>query len=904
LSFLLGRKKIPQVFAKMNIVQEKASANDDDDDVQSFLFAMTPTRESTLGSIASDLYSDDDDELDKEEEEQNFHDDAEESSDDDDDDEEKSQVDNDDAKPAKKEHRKLRRKKKHHLRHRRSKSKSKSNNDVEEEERQVQVNEAGQEGKACCSSELSSLIRQVYELMKTEKQSKVLLRFDSETICVQREETGFRDLSEYSVDAVVYLQARIRKFLIRRRFEAILRDYRKSKSAAQLQRRWNVLNEIVSSERSYVEALDNCLEWFARPLRDVIARDDWAALFLNLESICGAARRFLAALEARMSQYPTVTLFGDIFTHHLSQFVSEYATYMMGYDASYERYQRLMAESAEFAEFVNGALKQHNVVVLGSLLITPVQRLPRYQMLCKELLKSTPETHVDYAHIETALAAVTSSVRSIDWHKEQLAHAAAACATIVDWRQLSPEPLVTPSRRLLCQGKLRSLDPETYASLGSFYVMLFSDMLLLTKATSAKRRRAVAFYTWSQLGADDIVQFDRRPAADERRALASSLEAPPPSPRTAAMLSADLASGISSALSGSASGGGSGDRARGFRLILTATNRQPTQIVLAIKPSSSSSSGSRIGGSGGNSADQAFAVWERAFAHLLERNIYMGSDEPLSLRHVDSVPKRRGTIVLHVGAARGIVLPTPFSEVTRAGGDDSGSKLAAPQPGDGGGKKHKRSRSIGASLPRGGIYCVCNFNDSVRKTTQPVEPSSKPRFDAHYEFHVGHSLPSSASLTIELHYDSPFGEHYTLGAASFPLFFIQKNSDSSEHADPDWFPLLTDATKALSGVLSVKLGWRPVDGDGDDDIGAADVGASSSSSSSSAAGTALRSFKGKGPARSVRNMLKKATASSSSAAATGSAASLLAESLDTTLLLSSSSRRSHSKSRERVKSKK
>ena len=43
---------------------------------------------------------------------------------------------------------------------------------------------------------------------------------------------------------------------------------------------------------------------------------------------------------------------------------------------------------------------------LRSLLIMPVQRIPRYNLLLGELLKETPNTHPDHADLTTAVAAM------------------------------------------------------------------------------------------------------------------------------------------------------------------------------------------------------------------------------------------------------------------------------------------------------------------------------------------------------------------------------------------------------------------------------------------------------------------------------------------------------------------
>lgn len=44
---------------------------------------------------------------------------------------------------------------------------------------------------------------------------------------------------------------------------------------------------------------------------------------------------------------------------------------------------------------------------LPSLLIQPVQRMPRYQLLIRELIKKTPKEHIDYKELEKALEKCT-----------------------------------------------------------------------------------------------------------------------------------------------------------------------------------------------------------------------------------------------------------------------------------------------------------------------------------------------------------------------------------------------------------------------------------------------------------------------------------------------------------------
>ncbi len=48
---------------------------------------------------------------------------------------------------------------------------------------------------------------------------------------------------------------------------------------------------------------------------------------------------------------------------------------------------------------------------LGSYLIMPVQRIPRYELLLKTLIGYTPEDHIDYFNLNQALQMVCPYVR-------------------------------------------------------------------------------------------------------------------------------------------------------------------------------------------------------------------------------------------------------------------------------------------------------------------------------------------------------------------------------------------------------------------------------------------------------------------------------------------------------------
>lgn len=64
-----------------------------------------------------------------------------------------------------------------------------------------------------------------------------------------------------------------------------------------------------------------------------------------------------------------------------------------------------MAGNQQFKEFIDNVLKfpEFKNLEFSSYLIKPVQRLPKYVLLLKDLLKNTPNDHIDFKNIKKCL---------------------------------------------------------------------------------------------------------------------------------------------------------------------------------------------------------------------------------------------------------------------------------------------------------------------------------------------------------------------------------------------------------------------------------------------------------------------------------------------------------------------
>lgn len=90
-----------------------------------------------------------------------------------------------------------------------------------------------------------------------------------------------------------------------------------------------------------------------------------------------------------------------------------------GYINNYEK--ALVVLNSRIINGVNNALSEFFTQVsaqsnlsLGSLLVTPIQRIPRYQLLLQDLIKHTPDDSIELDALELALDEVIALATAID----------------------------------------------------------------------------------------------------------------------------------------------------------------------------------------------------------------------------------------------------------------------------------------------------------------------------------------------------------------------------------------------------------------------------------------------------------------------------------------------------------
>lgn len=83
-----------------------------------------------------------------------------------------------------------------------------------------------------------------------------------------------------------------------------------------------------------------------------------------------------------------------------------YAKYLANYSSALKLLEELDNKKKPVAAYCQQFQDECGGMTLTGLLVTPVQRIPRYQLLLQEVIKFTPAEHPDLENLNAALVAI------------------------------------------------------------------------------------------------------------------------------------------------------------------------------------------------------------------------------------------------------------------------------------------------------------------------------------------------------------------------------------------------------------------------------------------------------------------------------------------------------------------
>eukprot|EP01137_Pigoraptor_chileana_P016464 Opistho-2@73287 len=277
--------------------------------------------------------------------------------------------------------------------------------------------------------------------------------------------------TDADIARIVKCQAAVRRRLCRI-------TYRK------LSRRTLIMRELLETEGTYVKTLRLIDRWYIRPLTAhalqspghdfvILTAEEIDTLFSEIPELCKVHMALLNRLQERMDKWSAFQTIGDIFLDMTSANLDMYTVYVSNFDAAAAVISAHKTDSL-FKKFLDEKRDFHGVKdSLSDLLITPVQRIPRYVMLLEQILKQTPSGHPDHVNLTLALQHIRRVAHIINDRKR-----AVQIVEDIQTRVLGlPESIVDAERYLALEADAIEVKSGRQKLRRLF---LFNDVLLCT----------------------------------------------------------------------------------------------------------------------------------------------------------------------------------------------------------------------------------------------------------------------------------------------------------------------------------------------------------------------------------------------------------------------------------------
>ena len=183
-------------------------------------------------------------------------------------------------------------------------------------------------------------------------------------------------------------------------------------SIRKINHRKRILEEIISTERSYVNDLNLILNYFHPQIEKskLISNEEINLIFKDTQSIFSCHAHFLDNIFTRGFEY-SVTI-SDVLIE-FSQFF-KLSKHYIGNIPKITSIIKKISSSPVLDEIIKHCPNNNTFRDLMSFLITPVQRMPRYLLFIRELVKVTPKSHPDFASLKVAFEKLDTITRELE----------------------------------------------------------------------------------------------------------------------------------------------------------------------------------------------------------------------------------------------------------------------------------------------------------------------------------------------------------------------------------------------------------------------------------------------------------------------------------------------------------
>ena len=262
--------------------------------------------------------------------------------------------------------------------------------------------------------------------------------------------------------------------------------------------------ELADTERTYVQSLQTLVRGFIEPLTEALSErrppltaEQLTVVFSNAQLIHSLNSSFHSSIVTRLTSWAGLSeaehKVGDLIAQFAPYF-KVYSQYCSTFDAANKLLVDLThssaASSAAFQSFLSRATGTGRApqqppppsLLLSSLLIQPIQRVPRYKLLLEQLIRHTPPDHPDLPLLSTAL----SSISVVASHINEAIRKRESMEAVmqIEERFMSSPGFLHASRVFLRQGGVIKMGKSHTARSEHFF--LFNDLLASARSMMGK----------------------------------------------------------------------------------------------------------------------------------------------------------------------------------------------------------------------------------------------------------------------------------------------------------------------------------------------------------------------------------------------------------------------------------
>ncbi|XP_032226657.2 uncharacterized protein LOC116609934 isoform X3 [Nematostella vectensis] len=189
------------------------------------------------------------------------------------------------------------------------------------------------------------------------------------------------------------------------------------------EKRYLATKEILVTEKSYLACLSTLKTAFEEPMREsaLIGSKEIDVIFpKELDHIRESHTLFMNELEDRIQNWRQYGIVGDIFTKLSSSYhinvLMIYSNYVNNFPKAIAAINKFSRASHKFRKFLQDCSMEPACAGLDlpAYLLTPIQRLPRYVLLLRQVSKYTEASHPDSFHLKNALEKMTQMINLLN----------------------------------------------------------------------------------------------------------------------------------------------------------------------------------------------------------------------------------------------------------------------------------------------------------------------------------------------------------------------------------------------------------------------------------------------------------------------------------------------------------